>query len=117
MTHNVDEGKAIKDYHKWSVDEEIELLVAMKLAKAAGHKSRQGFKTKGIPFMLDHIKKKFPGTNMKEVSIKNHLKQWRKYLTAILDLRSISGVGWCDVTKSFTCSEERWKYFAKVCHN
>ena len=103
-----------KDYHKWTIEEEKALLEAMRLAKAAGHKSPQGFKKKGAPFMLEEIRKVMPDTNLKVVSIRNHLKTWRRQLSALLDVKALSGVGWNDVTKTFKCTDEEWKFFLKV---
>ena len=48
MTDPLEGENESKQYHKWTIDEEIELLVAMKLAKAADHKSPQGFRSKAI---------------------------------------------------------------------
>lgn len=103
-----------KDYHKWTVEEEKELLKAMVLAKAAGHKSPQGFRSSGAPFMLEQIRKVCPDTKLKVVPIRNHLKIWRRQFSAILDLKALSGIGWDEQTKTFNCTDEEWKYFTKV---
>ena len=104
-----------KDYHKWTVEEEKALLEAMRLAKAAGHKSPIGFKKTATNFMMTEVKRLLPDSNLKALSLKNHVKTWRRQLSAILDIKAMSGVSWSDDLKRFDFTDEEWKYYTKVC--
>ena len=53
-----------KGYRVWTKKEELEMLEAMKKAKSAGLKTKQGFKTSGLMFIENHLQEKFPGTDL-----------------------------------------------------
>lgn len=108
-------GKQKKNYRVWTKLEELELLDAMKNAKLAGLKGKQGFKPGGLMFIQNQIWAKFPGTDLRiKPHISNRIRNWKAFHSVVLALKNKSGIGWCDIEKKFNCEDHVWKDYAQV---
>ena len=86
--------KKEKNYGVWTKKEELELIDAMKNAKAAGMKSKSGFRPGGLACIQLQLQVKFPGTDLRiKPHIVNRIRAWKSYHSAVLQLKMKSGVG------------------------
>ena len=110
--HMGDKGADRKNYRTWTKQEELGLLDAMKNAKLAGLKAKNGFKPGGLQFIQNQLRATFPGTDLRiKPHISNRIRNWKSYHAVVLALKLKSGIGWCDIEKKFNCEDHVWDDF------
>ncbi|GER34071.1 iron-regulated surface determinant protein H [Striga asiatica] len=99
----------------WTRAEEGALIDALKDMVTEGWRADNGFR-QGYNFEIERrLKAKFPGCDIRaDPHISSKIHVWRKTYVSVALIKSNSGFGWSEITKSFSCDDKVWTAWLKV---
>ncbi|CAA0830734.1 Unknown protein, partial [Striga hermonthica] len=108
-------GGAISKRRVWTSAEENALVNALKDIVTEGWKTENGFRT-GYAFQLEKKMKTYlPGCEIRaDPHITSKMHVWKKTYASLANIKANkSGLGWNDVSKSFSCDDDRYQSLMK----
>ncbi|CAA0837915.1 Unknown protein, partial [Striga hermonthica] len=109
------EGGATSKRCVWTSAEENALVNALKDILTEGWKTENGFIT-GYTFQLEKKMKTYlPGCEIRaDPHITSKMHVWKKTYASLANIKSNkSGLGWNDVSKSFSCNDDKYQSLMK----